>query len=227
MNPITQEMEIWNKNKLLQWIQQKEPELLKDENLEKFKAAHISGKAFLKYAGDVQFFKKACNLPIGTSSDLADLANETKKSKHCLSYHGRNSDSKLTVSQGDSEQAGLKEPSDITPRRKEARQSPSSKLVVSGELREFPLSRSNFSEIRRYPGMAYFDKTEYIAELEHGSHVQLLCRPRRFGKTVTVSMLRYFHGFRFRDQYDKLFKACGCGICMHTSLMLKLGSRRG
>jgi len=76
MNPITQEMEIWNKNKLLQWIQQKEPELLKDENLEKFKAAHISGKAFLKYAGDVQFFKKACNLPIGTSERLADLASE-------------------------------------------------------------------------------------------------------------------------------------------------------
>ena len=51
MNP-TQEMEIWNKGKLLQWIQQKEPELLEDENLEKFKAAHISGKGFLKYAGD-------------------------------------------------------------------------------------------------------------------------------------------------------------------------------
>ena len=39
----------------------------------------------------MEFFKKECNLPIGTSSDLADLANETKKSKHCLfSYHGPN-----------------------------------------------------------------------------------------------------------------------------------------
>jgi hypothetical protein len=44
MNP-TQEIEIWNKDKLLRWIQPKEPELLEVENLEEFKAAHISGKA--------------------------------------------------------------------------------------------------------------------------------------------------------------------------------------
>ena len=115
--PTTQEMEIWNKDKLLQWIQEKKPELLEDENLEIFKAARISGKAFLKYAGDVQFFEKECNLPIGTSSDLADLAKETKKSKHCLSYHGRNSDSQLTVSQGDSEQAGLKSRPTLPPKK--------------------------------------------------------------------------------------------------------------
>jgi hypothetical protein len=144
--------------------------------------------------------------------DLADLAKETKKSKHYLSYHGRNSDSQLTVLQGDSEQSGLKEPSDTTSKkrrlnsRKEASQSPSSKLVVSGELKKFPLNRSNFVEIRRQPGVAYFDKTEYIAELENGEDVQLLCRPRRFGKTLTVTMLRCFHGFQYRNQYDKLFK---------------------
>jgi hypothetical protein len=86
--PTTQEMEIWDTHELLQWIQEKKSKLLKDENLEKFKAACISGNTFLKYAGDVQFFRIECNLPIGISSDLADLANETKKSKHCLSYHG-------------------------------------------------------------------------------------------------------------------------------------------
>jgi hypothetical protein len=87
--------------------------------------------------------------------------------------------------------------------------SSSSKLVLSGELERFPFgSESNFSQIRE-PGVAYFDKTEYIAELENGTDVQLLCRPRRFGKTLTVTMLRYFHGFQFRNQYDKLFKVCG------------------
>jgi hypothetical protein len=94
--PTTQEMEIWNKHKLLLWIQEKKPELFEDEVLEIFKAAHISGKAFLKYAGDVQFFKE-CNLPMGTSSDLADLAKEAKKSKHCLSYHRCSSDSQLIM----------------------------------------------------------------------------------------------------------------------------------
>jgi hypothetical protein len=84
--------------------------------------------------------------------------------------------------------------------------------VVSGELEKFPLTISDFSEIRR-PGLAYFDKTKYIPELQKmAANVQLVCRPRRFGKSLTVSMLRYFHGFQFRKQYDKLFKVCGCGI---------------
>ena len=89
--------------------------------------------------------------------------------------------------------------------------------MVSGELEKFPLSRTNFIEIRGH-GVAYFDKTEYIAELENGTDVQLLCRPRRFGKTLTVTMLRCFHGFQFRNQYDKLFKVCGCGMLLGQDL---------
>jgi hypothetical protein len=90
----------------------------------------------------------------------------------------------------------------------------SSKLVVSGELEKFPLTVSDFHDIRQ-PGLAYFDKTKYIAKLQKmAPNVQLVCRPRRFGKSLTVSMLRYFHGFQFRNQYDKLFKVCGCGCGM-------------
>src|SRR5271156_6491654 len=135
----------------------------------------------------MEFFIR-CNLPMGTSSNLADLANEIKKSKYCLSFHGRNSDSQLTVPQGDSEQAGLKEPSRIYFKKsrldslKEASlKSPSSKLVAFGDMERFPLSETEFTDIRLQPGLAYFDKTEYIAELENGAGVQLLCRPRRFG----------------------------------------------
>jgi hypothetical protein len=90
--------------------------------------------------------------------------------------------------------------------------------VVSGELEKFPLSRSNFSKIRRQTGVAYFDKTEYIAELENGTDVQLLCRPRRFGKTLTISMLQCFHGFQFREQYKELFKVCGFRILLGQNL---------
>jgi hypothetical protein len=78
--------------------------------------------------------------------------------------------------------------------------------VVSGELKTFPEGMSDFKEIRRCPGLAYFDKTEYIPKLESGSRAQLLCRPRRFGKSLTVTMLRYFHRFQFRNEYDELFK---------------------
>jgi hypothetical protein len=82
----------------------------------------------------------------------------------------------------------------------------SSKLVLSGELEKFPLGFSDFSKIRQLPGLAYFDKTEYIPVLEKGSVVQLVCRPRRFGKSLIVSMLQYFHGFQFRTKYNQLFK---------------------
>ncbi|KIX02281.1 uncharacterized protein Z518_08220 [Rhinocladiella mackenziei CBS 650.93] len=47
---------------------------------------------------------------------------------------------------------------------------------------------------------------EYIPELEEGEKIKLVCRPRRFGKSLTVAMLRYFHGFQFRESYDGLFK---------------------
>jgi hypothetical protein len=93
-----------------------------------------------------------------------------------------------------------------------------SKLVVSGKLEKFPLGLSDFSNIRQRPGLAYFDKTEYIPVLETGSDVQLVCRPRRFGKSLTVSMLQYFHGFQFRTEYDQLFKVCGCGILLMQDL---------
>ena len=77
-NPTTQQMDSWNKDALLQWIQQKEPALLSGEDLDKFIAAKISGKGFLRRAGDLDFFIKA-GLPIGVSQDLALLGDEVKK----------------------------------------------------------------------------------------------------------------------------------------------------
>jgi hypothetical protein len=95
--------------------------------------------------------------------------------------------------------------------------SSSSKLLLSGKLKRFPFSISNFSEIHE-PGVVYFDKTEYIAELENGAAVQLVCRPRRFGKSFTITMLRYFHGFKFRNRYDELFKVYRYGILSEQDL---------
>src|SRR3954447_24351129 len=57
----------------------------------------------------------------------------------------------------------------------------------------------------------------YIVELEASSYVQLVCRPRRFGKSLTIAMLRCFHGFQYRDQY-KLFDLCGCGMLLGQDL---------
>jgi hypothetical protein len=62
---------------LLEWIQQKRPNPLDDDDVVKaFKKARISGRVFLRHAGDVGFFKNECGLPIGVSEDLAYLVME-------------------------------------------------------------------------------------------------------------------------------------------------------
>lgn len=46
----------------------------------------------------------------------------------------------------------------------------------------------------------YIDKTLFVKEiLEKKSKVNLFTRPRRFGKTLTLSMLQYY----FEDAYDR------------------------
>lgn len=55
-----------------------------------------------------------------------------------------------------------------------------------------PLGISDFKKVRD-GGYAYIDKTLLIQELiEKGNEVSLIPRPRRFGKTLNLSMLRYF-----------------------------------
>jgi hypothetical protein len=66
----------WDVDELLGWIQHKRPNLLTGDKLEIFKAADISGEVFLTYAGDMHFFKNECELPVGTSVVLANLAKE-------------------------------------------------------------------------------------------------------------------------------------------------------
>jgi hypothetical protein len=92
--PTTREIKDWSVDKLLEWIKQKKPDLLRDEDIERFKTERISGQTFLKYAGNMYFFQNDCDLPTGTSSDLADLAKETKNrnSKYYLSYHASHAD---------------------------------------------------------------------------------------------------------------------------------------
>ena len=53
----------------------------------------------------------------------------------------------------------------------------------------------------------YFDKTKFIDEIiKDGSEVKLFTRPRRFGKTLNMSMLKYFFDIKKADENRKLFK---------------------
>lgn len=55
-----------------------------------------------------------------------------------------------------------------------------------------PVGNSNFQEIRE-KDLYYVDKTSFISELlNYTDKVQLITRPRRFGKTLMMSMLNSF-----------------------------------
>ena len=55
------------------------------------------------------------------------------------------------------------------------------------------IGQSDFNVIRTR-GDYYVDKSLFIQEIMDGPDIVLVTRPRRFGKTLNMSMLRYFYG---------------------------------
>lgn len=57
----------------------------------------------------------------------------------------------------------------------------------------------DFETIRK-EGYFYVDKTEFIREWwEGGDSVTLITRPRRFGKTLNMSMIETFFSIQYKD----------------------------
>ena len=74
-------------------------------------------------------------------------------------------------------------------------------------MKRIPIGIENFKEIVT-GDFYYVDKTKYIDELIYdGSKVKLFTRPRRFGKTLNMSMLKYFFDIRNNEENRKLFNS--------------------
>ncbi len=72
--------------------------------------------------------------------------------------------------------------------------------------KKLPIGLSDFKEIIEYD-YYYFDKTKFIENiLEDRSKVKLFTRPRRFGKTLNISMLKYFFDVKNKDENKNLFE---------------------
>ncbi|MCR1851199.1 AAA family ATPase [Parabacteroides distasonis] len=74
------------------------------------------------------------------------------------------------------------------------------------ETRRLPIGISDYKKMID-EGYYYVDKTDFIRQIiEEGALITLLPRPRRFGKTLNLSMLRYFFektdGNVFRPLFD-------------------------
>ena len=71
---------------------------------------------------------------------------------------------------------------------------------------KLPIGISDFKKIIKND-YYYFDKTNLIESiLNDGSEVKLFTRPRRFGKTLNMSMLKYFFDVKNKDENRRLFE---------------------
>jgi len=85
---------------------------------------------------------------------------------------------------------------------------------------KLPIGLSDFKEVRE-ENYYYVDKSLFIQEIiNRSSKVLLLPRPRRFGKTLNMSMLRYFLEKR-ENSLAHLFK--GLAISQDAAIMQHQG----
>jgi hypothetical protein len=73
------------------------------------------------------------------------------------------------------------------------------------DRKKLPIGISDYKELIS-EGYYYVDKTDFIRQIiENGSKITLLPRPRRFGKTLNLSTLRYFFEKTEGNVYRPLF----------------------
>ena len=72
--------------------------------------------------------------------------------------------------------------------------------------KKLPIGISDFKEVIS-ENYYYFDKTELLENLfVEKAKIKLFTRPRRFGKTLNMSMLKYFFDIKEKDENRELFK---------------------
>ena len=70
--------------------------------------------------------------------------------------------------------------------------------------KRIPYGKQNWEDVR-LSNFYYVDKTRFIPEIEAANEYFFFIRPRRFGKSLLMSMLRQYYDIRKADSfnYDK------------------------
>ncbi|MDR0938418.1 MAG: AAA family ATPase, partial [Mediterranea sp.] len=71
-------------------------------------------------------------------------------------------------------------------------------------VKEIPYGMSNFEDLVTQ-NCYYVDKTKYIPLLEEQSRYLIFIRPRRFGKSLLLSMLRSYYDIAQKEKFGQLF----------------------
>ncbi len=76
--------------------------------------------------------------------------------------------------------------------------------MEQNHIKEVPYGVSDFDIVRR-DDLYYVDKTMYLPKLESQARYLFFIRPRRFGKSVFISMLRAYYDIRKKDKFQEVF----------------------
>ncbi len=70
--------------------------------------------------------------------------------------------------------------------------------------KRIPYGMMNFVTVRR-DDCYYVDKTDFIETIEESNKFFFFIRPRRFGKSLTLSMLKQYYDVNMADRFEELF----------------------
>ena len=75
---------------------------------------------------------------------------------------------------------------------------------MGNSLKQLPYGVSDFIRVRAQ-GYYYVDKTEYLAKMEEVASFLFFIRPRRFGKSLFISMMRAYYDKAMASRFSEIF----------------------
>ena len=75
---------------------------------------------------------------------------------------------------------------------------------MSNFRKRIPYGMMNFVDIRK-DNCYFVDKTRFIPAMEQANKFFFFIRPRRFGKSLTISMLKHYYDVLTKDKFDELY----------------------
>ena len=76
--------------------------------------------------------------------------------------------------------------------------------MINDKPKRIPYGMQNWEDVR-LSNYYYVDKTRFIPEIEAANHYFFFIRPRRFGKSLLMNMLRQYYDVRKASLFDRLF----------------------
>ncbi len=75
---------------------------------------------------------------------------------------------------------------------------------MSTYRKRIPYGMMNFVDVRK-DNCYFVDKTRFIPAMEQANKFFFFIRPRRFGKSLTISMLKHYYDVLQKDKFEKLY----------------------